>query len=856
MPRTIRRFAPIILLAAPLFAQNGDVAGETQAPPPAHWVIPPSPVLSPQEEARTFKVAPGFRIELIAAEPLVRDPIVMQFGPDGRIWVVEMPGYMRDVEGTGANDPIGRIVVLSDTDGDGRMDRRTVFLDGLVLARALCLVDGGVLFAEPPKLWFARDTDGDGVADSKVEVADDYGGTGNVEHLPNGLMWALDNWIYNANHNVRFRYAGGGKFTRESTIARGQWGITQDDTGRLYYNSNSDPLRVDLMPSGYYKRNGNLALRTGTNFQPAPATLPVWPGRITPGVNRGYKTLRPDGTLPAVTAACSPVIYRGTLFPPEFRGDAFICEASVNLVKRIVLTDRDGRMQGANAYPKTEFLTSTDERFRPVSLTNGPDGGLWLVDLYRGIIQDRVYITSYLRQQIEARGLAKPTGLGRIWRIVPDTAPPADLKLPLAQASPAELARALGHANGWTRDTAQRLLVEKRGTLAAAAAVTAVREFAAKTENPLGRLHAWWTLDGLDAIDRAAVLGGLGDRDARVCAAVIRLAEKFLRPEVDAEIFGRLRTLAGRPEAAVRLQLALSLGEARTPEADAVLRSLLASAGTQPFMIEAIVSGLAGREEQFAEALAHEAKAGGAASTGAISATATAVMKSSAAPRIARLLALTTDANAPAWARTAVLDGVERFLPRMSDGKVLAANLTAEPTPLLALAAQNTAESARAKKLVASLRWPGKPGMAALEPVKLSAEEQARFDRGKLQFVSLCAACHQPEGQGMPGLAPPLVNSRWALGDERIAARIVLVGKANGNLTMPALRDALNDEAIAAALTYVRNSWGHTAGPVSPDVIAAARAAVAKQTEPFSEADLEALTLELGPPRRPRKARK
>jgi mono/diheme cytochrome c family protein len=187
----------------------------------------------------------------------------------------------------------------------------------------------------------------------------------------------------------------------------------------------------------------------------------------------------------------------------------------------------------------------------------------------------------------------------------------------------------------------------------------------------------------------------------------------------------------------------------------------------------------------------------------------------------------------------------------MSDGRVLSANLGAEPKALVDYAAKGgSPEAERARKLLTSLRWPGKPGMAAIAPVKLSAEEQARFDKGKVQYAALCAACHQPEGQGLVGLSPPLVNSQWAVGDERIVARIVLNGKSNDTLVMPTLSATLDDEAIANVLTYVRNSWGHAAGAVSPAVVAQARAATATRLEPWTDADLAALAQELGPVRR------
>jgi putative membrane-bound dehydrogenase-like protein len=489
-------FLLLLTLAAGLSvrAQNGDKAGEAQPPPNPAWVIPSAPALRPEDQLRTFKVPTGFHVELVAADPLVHDPVAMTIAPDGRLWVVEMADYMQDLEGRGANERNGRIVILSDTDGDGRMDKRSVFLDGLELPRAVSLVDDGALVIEPPHLWFVRDTNGDGVADSKVEIADDFGTRLNIEYLPNGLLWSLDNWIYNAslsltasgNKTLRFRYEGGGKFTRESTVTRGQWGISQDSTGRLYYNSNSDPLRFEAIPAAYLSRNPGFAA-AGANVQLVPALLKVWPGRITTGINRGYKTLDANGRMYFVTAACSPLVYRGAIFPPEFRGDVFVAEPTGNLIKRIKLTEKDGAVLGANAYEGTEFLTSTDERFRPLNLYNGPDGALWIVDFYRGLIQEREFITTYLRKQVEARGLERPIGLGRIWRVVPDATPALKLEPTLAQATPLQLVDALGDGNGWTRDTAQRLLVEKRAAVKDPAVAAALRKMAVNGRNSLGR---------------------------------------------------------------------------------------------------------------------------------------------------------------------------------------------------------------------------------------------------------------------------------------------------------------------------------------------------------------------------------
>lgn len=838
------RLLPFALLfVGSLPAQQGDRSNEIQAPVPSHWVIPPSPVLSPQEEAATFTVPPGFRIELAAAEPLVGDPVAAVFGPDGRLWVVEMRSYMPDIDGNGEDEPIGSVAVLTDTDGDGRFDQRTVFLDGLVLPRAVSLVGDGVLVAEPPHLWFARDLDGDGRADSKVEIASDYGGIGNPEHMANGLVWMMDNWIYSANHTTRYRYQGDGKFLAEATITRGQWGITQDDTGRIYYNSNSDPLRVDVVPSVYFRRNPDLGRPQGTNVRVAPADLPTWPGRITPGVNRGYQNLRPDGTLPSVTAACSPAIYRSELFPTDFHGDAFICEPSGNLVKRIRLTEQDGVPVGTNAYERTEFLVSTDERFRPVSTYSGPDGALWVVDMYRGVIQHRTYVTSYLRAQVEERGLEHGRGLGRIWRIVPEDAPAKAPAIRLADATTVDLVDKLASSNGWVRDTAQRLLVERRDAAAVAPLQSLVRSGEAP---PLARLHALWTLDGLDALDRATVLEALDDPDARVIEGAIRHSEKWLGEAGDAEMFERVLNVTGGTtnEVSARLmrQKALSLGQAASPRKLETLAELAERFGGTAFMAEAIVSGIAGEEEAFLELLSSRTDFG---ETGPVIAAAVgSVLRAGEPDRLLRVLAGVSAPSAMAEMRNAILDGVEKFLPRRADGTKVMGRIAVEPTPLIEFATRaEGVQGARAAELVDHLRWPGKPGEPP-EAVRLTPAEAKQFEQGRVQYTTLCASCHQPNGQGLSGLAPPLVNSRWALGPAEIAAAVVLVGKADAGQVMPALKSVLGDEAIASVLTYVRNSWGHSAKAVDKEIVARVRAETADRSQPFSEADLVELLRE------------
>jgi len=821
-----------------LFAQSGDKAGETQRPPPAHIQVPPAPVLSAEEALTTFKVAPGFRVEIVAAEPLVNSPVASAFGPDGRLWVVEMSGFMPDADGNGEDAKVGSIVVLEDTDGDGRMDKRSVFVDGLVMPRAFALVGDGVLVGEPPHLWFYRDTNGDGVADEKTEVAADYGVTTNPEHTANGLLWAMDNWIYSANHTTRFRYEGKGQFSREPTATRGQWGITQDDTGRLFHNNNSDPLRGDLVPAEYFRRNPYLTSPAGSNVGIVPADLRIWPGRVTTGVNRGYRTLDAEGKITAVTAACGPVIYRSALFPAEFHGNAFVCEPSANLVKRIVLADQDGKVTGRNAYDGTEFLTSTDERFRPVNLSSGPDGALYLVDMYHGILQHRIYMTTYLRKQVDERGLASGTGKGRIYRIVPEGAKPVKAKYNLAQETSGQLVRQLHAPNGWWRDTAQRLLVER----ADLAAVPLLRELARSPGSPpLGRLHALWTLEGMRQLDRETVLAALAAPDERVRVAAIRLAEKWLAQAGDKEIFQHVIGSTTDSTPRVTLQQALSLGAADSPEAIVALVALAGRSGRQPFVADAIVSGLVGRESNFINAVVADPKTENAAS--AVTLATSALLKSRDAALTTGVLArLAPEANTPAWARSAILQGIERFLPKTPEGKLVPGTLPVEPGPLLALAAQvDSPAGQQAAKLTGLLKWPGKPGLeneTAAIAARLTPEQKIIFEKGGMQYAAICAACHQPHGEGLAGLAPQLLYSRYVLGSESALIRIVLSGKEREGRVMPPLH-ALDDESIAGVLTYIRQSWGHNAPPVSAVAVAAVRKETAGRDDPWTDEELQ-----------------
>jgi mono/diheme cytochrome c family protein/glucose/arabinose dehydrogenase len=821
--------------AGPGRAQNGDRPGEAQPNLPAELEIPASPALSVHEALDGFALPPDFRIECAASEPLIEDPVCMAFDGDGRIWVAEMRAYMPDVEGRGETEPLGRIGVLTDTDGDGVFDSRKDFLEDLVLPRAVLPYRDGALVIVPPELRFYRDTDGDGAADSHLVIASGLGGIASPEHAINGLRWTFDNWIQCSNHRLRFRETEEGWVTQR-TNGGGQWGLTLDEEGRAFFNTNSDPLRADAYSSHYAVRNTNFGTAGGVNFRVVD-DMQVWPSHITPGVNRGYQpvTLRDDFTLRNFTGACGPLVYLGGAFPSEFRGNAFVAEPCGNLVKRYTLHDQgELGFEGRNAYQGREFLTSNDERFRPVNLYDGPDGALYVVDLYRGVLQHRLFVTSWLRRQIEARGLETPLGLGRIWRVVHEKMPERG-QPKLRAASWSELVRALGHENGWWRLRAQQLIVE--AGVGDADAIELCREALEREDDPLGRLHVLWTLAGIGGLDRESALRGLADEDPRVLRAAVRCAEVALSTG-DEALLAAVLPHARSEDARLRHQVLLSLGEANTAAADRALADLLfEDAGSQGAR-EAILSGIGQRELSFLQDLF--ARPGWPGEKPGrkelVRDLARCVTREGRSESLSGLLRLIVDAAMTeelgfmpfmGWRSSALIEGWMAGRPKGPKGEPAPVALASEPEAIVSarwLAEFNPTEPLR--EMLKWITWPGGPNAEAFEPVRaLTEAEQAQFVRGRAIYTDICAACHQSSGLGDEGLAPALRYSPWLLADELTPIRIVVGGLSGPidvqgqvwDLEMPVYDSS--PEEVAAVLTYARREWGHGAEPITAEQV-------------------------------------
>ena len=590
--------ASLLLL---LVGSMASLAGQTSIPnrpwpPGLQPVGDTSPPLTPEEALKTFFMPPGYRVELVASEPLIQEPVALDWDTAGRLWAVEMPGFMADITGSNEHDPIGRVVVLEDTNHDGRMDKRTVFADGLVLARSVKVLDRGVLVAEPPNVWLMKDTNGDLRMDAKELVTDQYGRfEGDPQNNANGFYWGVDNRMYTAGQSdIQLRLKDG-VFEVQKTLQRGEWGVSQDDGGRTYRNTNESALHVDLVQTSYYARNPNL-LRTRGSYERLADDNPdlnvVWPVRPNPGTNRAYQTGidREDGSLAKFTSVCAPLVYRGDRLPAELYGNVFVAEPAANLVSRIVLSDDGAGIRARKAYDRGEFLASTDERFRPVYLSNAPDGTMYIADMYRGIIEHRISVTMYLRDQITARKLDRPTGYGRIYRVVHDTTT-RDTSPVFASTTPERMAETLAHPNGWRRDTAQRLLVE-RGSRSVVPQLVKLAESAPDQRT---RVHALWTLDGLDAIQPQTVVKALEDRARDVRVSAIRIAERWLG-ETSSPMQAAVLKRIDDPDWAVHQQLAASIGALPPGARETAAVSVLERYGNDPVVMDAALSGLRGSE--------------------------------------------------------------------------------------------------------------------------------------------------------------------------------------------------------------------------------------------------------------------
>jgi mono/diheme cytochrome c family protein len=804
-----------------------------------------SPARTAEEELKTFQIESGFEVQLVASEPLVESPVIIHFDEDGRLWVVEMRGYMSDIEGSEEKQPVGSVAILEDTDGDGLMDKRTVYLDSLIMPRALGLFKNGAMVAENNKLWITQDLDGDWKADSKILLDSTYSANGIPEHSDNGFVRNSDNWYYSAKSRLRYRFQEG-SWIRDSTEFRGQWGISQDDQGRLIYNYNWSQLHGDLVPANYLSRNKNHKPSTGIDHG-LTIDRKIFPIRSNPAVNRGYipGTLDSAGRLFEFSSACAPTVYRSKLFSKEYQGNIFVLENAGNLVKRNVVIEKGIFLEAHDPNSGTEFLASTDERFRPVYATVGPDGGFYLADMYQGIVQHASYMTPYLKEQTLQRGLDSPGHMGRIWRVVPKGFDPK--KTPkLSQASMQDLVQYLSHQDGWFRDMAQRLLVEKNDP----SSVGLLEDLVKNGKSELGRFHALWTLEGMGKVNPPLLFEVLKNGTDLLKITALRQLE--ISAEKDPWILRQLEAtamdLAGKSSEKVVVQMVLS-SKIFSPEVKINFLSQVIDKYDHLALIrDAAMSSLEDQEYHFVQKIMADKNWIEANPDREVflEMLTSAIFNNREPAEITGLLA-STDSKEIGWKESTILAGMAIKAGDFDQPGLV--SLKSEPSIFKRI--DLPIDQNRTAMLKRLFSWPGfQPSAKVISTGNLDEKAMKQFADGRQKYLVSCAGCHGNNGKGATRMGPPLAGSEWVVGDEVRLALIMLHGlegpievagkKYDAPEILPVMpsHSTMDDAVIASILTYIRNEWGNEAPPVSGRTVGSTRHLNQGRVYPWSAAEL------------------
>lgn len=548
-----------------------------------------TPPYPPADSMATMQLEAGYRVELVASEPDIASPVAMDIDEQGRLYVLEMPGYPLDTR------PTGRVKRLEDADGDGRFETSRVFAEGLVLPTGVMRWKKGVLVTAPPDLLYFEDTDDDGRADSRTVVVTGFAVT-NPQHMVNGPVYGLDNWVHLAHegpaHAVIYKDVFGDRGAPlrwpaypqrpavdvnrrgvrlrpdqgllEATSGASQYGHGFDAWGRYFTTENADHARHEVLPAAWLARNPDLRLESPMAQIPDHgATARVFPITKRPT----FELLTGAGEF---TSACAITPYTGGAFPESDGTSLFVAEPVHNLVHRDVLVPSGATFVARRAEPTREFLAAGDAWFRPVFLSIGPDGALYVVDYYRPRIEHPEWTSSDLQK--DPAPMYEGRERGRIYKVTRTDTPATRPATPnLARASDAALVRALESPNLWWRRTAQRLLVDRQSR----PAIAPLQALATQASSPLARVHALWTLDGLSALPDTLIASALRDAVPGVRENAVRLAESRLRSS--AALAAGVVAMVDEPDARVRFVVLGALGSLSTPEAAAARTTLLSA---------------------------------------------------------------------------------------------------------------------------------------------------------------------------------------------------------------------------------------------------------------------------------------
>jgi putative membrane-bound dehydrogenase-like protein len=633
-------------LALLLLASSGLLVGGTETQVSERGSPRDRGPLSPDQALASFELEPGYRIELAASEPLIRDPVAMAFDHRGRMYVAESRGYPGPLEGAPASPPEGVIALLEDTDHDGRFDKRTDFARNLTFPNGILPWDGGVFVTCAPDLLYLKDTTGDGVADERRVVLTGFDATKTAQLRFSHPTLGLDNWIYLTSGLTGGRVTAPDQPDRQPVVfgnsdsrfnpitqafeltgGQSQYGLTFDDQGHRFTCSNRRPVMQVVLESRYLQRNPHLAFsQTVEDVSAAGSQAVVWPlsgDTTTASFIPGLMSAPHAGTF---TAASGVHIHRGDALPAEHRESLFICESAQNLVQRQVRSPNGVTFTSKPARTGHDFLSSRDTWFRPVFAANGPDGALYIVDMYRKIIDHPQYVPEQSRALLDFEAGKER---GRIYRVVASGWKRDRAAIDLGRMTAAELTRTLEHPNAWWRETAQRLLLERQDR----GAVPLLRTLARNSRREVVRIHALWTLDALGGLETADLLAALSDRDSGVRENAVRLSEgsaaesggrnpesrapspdpstllrvgpehgRRAEPRLSREMLSRLLAMVDDTDDRVRLRVALALGEADDSSVVTGLAALARRDGAQTWLRAAILSSVKGRSNEFLRA--------------------------------------------------------------------------------------------------------------------------------------------------------------------------------------------------------------------------------------------------------------
>ena len=551
--------------AAPAADDPANAAADLSPKPP---VVP----LSAAEQATRFWLPPGYRLEPVLSDPEIDSPAQIAFDGNGRMFLVELRGYVQTLDGIDSISPVGRISMHEDRDNDGVFEHHSTFVDKLLFPRFVMPFGADSILTmetNADEVWRYTDTNKDGVADKKELFTANFGRAGNVEAQQASLLWGMDNWIYSTVNAFRLRWTPHGLLKEPTGPNGAQWGTTQDNQGKIWFQGGSSGM------PGYFQ----FPVHYGSFPYPdqfEPNLNIMWGAPILVGdIQAGLPGTRmPDGSLIYGTAAAGNEIYRGDRLPKDLIGDYLYGETVARIVRRLRPVKTEGLTQLQNVYPRSEFIRSVDPLFRPADIAAAPDGTLYIADLYRGIIEGAEWAKegTYLRKKISQYGLDKVIGHGRVWRLRYDGIEPDRTQPRMLDEAPAQLVAHLGHPNGWWRDTAQQLLVLKQDSSVAAT----LRRIVRTSKNTLERFHALWTLEGLGVLDADLVREAMKDGDPQMRMQALRASETLYKAG-DKSFAADYRAMANDKDTDVVIHALLTLNLLKVTDATGTLQAIAAA---------------------------------------------------------------------------------------------------------------------------------------------------------------------------------------------------------------------------------------------------------------------------------------